>query len=223
MTFPNGYHGVKKVFTAEILNLIASALMILAGVAGIVALGKAVADSADSATTALAGTGLFTIIAGILVIIAFIMRLVGLHQAGKEDDSFRTAFLIAIFALILAVVSAVLSGIFGENSAIDDIVTLVRNISNIVVIFLVIIGIQTFAVKLNHEKLISRGNTIAWIIICPNILAAIASLIIVFFGANSTTTSIAGITTIVSGILSIIGSILFLVYLGSGKKMLKNN
>ena len=223
MTFPNGYKGVKKLFTAEILALISSVLLVAAGIAVLVALAGALTAEGGAASVGLIGTSVFSIIAGILVIIAYILKLVGLKQAGKDSDRFHMAFTIAICTLNLAIISGILNAIFGANSVIDDIVQLIQRIANIVVIFMVIMGIQDFADQLHNDKMANRGNTVTWIIAIPYILSAIAGIIPGFFGANGTTGTISGVMLLISGILGIIGSIMYLVYLGQAKKMLKNN
>ena len=223
MTFPNGYKGVKKLFTAEILALISSVLLVAAGIAVLVALAGALTAEGGAASVGLIGTSVFSIIAGILVIIAYILKLVGLKQAGKDSYRFHMAFTIAICTLNLAIISGILNAIFGANSVIDDIVQLIQRIANIVVIFMVIMGIQDFADQLHNDKMANRGNTVTWIIAIPYILSAIAGIIPGFFGANGTTGTISGVMLLISGILGIIGSIMYLVYLGQAKKMLKNN
>lgn len=223
MTFPNGYRGVKKIFTAEILSLISGVLLIAAGISGIASVAALASAEGDVALVSLGGAGIFSIIALILVIIASILRLVGLNQAGKDENLFRTAFLISIFVLVMAIVAAILTAIFGSNSVIDDIVTLLQRLASVAVIFLVVSGIQTFAEKLNHEKLAKKGNSIIWIIAIPYILSAIAGLVQGLFGSNETTGNISAVITLIGGILTVVGSILYLIYLGQGKKMLKEN
>lgn len=222
MRFPNGFKGVSKVFAAEILGLVANVIAAIIGGLGIASV--AALSTADGAEAGLAGLGVSLILTGVMsviLIIALILRLVGLSQAGKDEPAFRSAFIVSIFVLILVVVTGILSATVGQNSIIDEVVEIVQRICNIVVIFLVIGGVQNFAVRLSNEKMLNRGSSVAWLIAIPYILAAIASILVLIFKNNEAMQTVAAIMALVSGILSIIGSIAYVVYLGQAKKMLK--
>lgn len=222
MRFPNGFKGVSKVFAAEILGLVANVIVAIIGGLGIASV--AALSTADGAEAGLAGLGVSLILTGVMsviLIIALILRLVGLSQAGKDEPAFRSAFIVSIFVLILVVVTGILSATVGQNSIIDEVVEIVQRICNIVVIFLVIGGVQNFAVRLSNEKMLNRGSSVAWLIAIPYILAAIASILVLIFKNNEAMQTVAAIMALVSGVLSIIGSIAYVVYLGQAKKMLK--
>lgn len=224
MRFPSGFKGVAKVFAAEILGLIANVFVVIIAVIGLSSVAALSAE--DTIDAGLAGLGISVIlgiIMSILLIVALILRLVGLGQAGKDEQSFRSAFIVSIFVLILVVVNAILSATVGQNSKIDEFIQVVQQICNIVVIFLVIGGVQNFAVRLSNEKMLSRGNSVAWVIAIPYILSAIANLLLAIFKGSEGMAQFAAIMGIVAGILSIVGSIMFVVYLGQAKKMLKES
>lgn len=222
MLFQNGYKGLTKVFASLILDLISTVLLAAAGVAGALSFVAASAGNIeDLAFVALGGTTVLSIISSILAILAIIFKLIGLNQAGKDETAFRTAFLVTIFVLVLTVVNAILSATVGANSRFDDIVLLFSRIGNIIVIFLVVTGIQILADKLGNEKIANRGNTIAWFIAIPYIISAISWLIQGLFGLNQGSATVSLILVIVSAIFGIIGNIMFLVYVGQGRKMLK--
>ncbi len=224
MSFPNGYKGVSKLFAAEILMLISSVILVVSGGIGIgIASLTAATQLTVAAVAAIGIVGILILAASIVVLIAMIIKLVGLAQAGRDERNFKIAFNISIFVLVLAVASAVLKLIMGATSGIDEVVQLIQRIGEIVVIFLVIGGIQSFATSLGNERIMRRGSAIAWIIAIPYALGAIADMIPGFFGESSTAVSISGIMTLVGGVLGIIGSILYLVYLGQAKRMLKEN
>lgn len=222
MRFPNGFKGVSKVFTAEILGLIANVLVAIAAGVSIVSLAAMASEGGvESGFAGLGIAGIITIVMSILLVIALILRLVGLSQAGKDETAFRTAFIMSIFVLVLVVVNAILSATVGDNSIMDEVVDVVQRIFNIIVIFLVISGVQNFAVRLGNEKMLSRGSSVAWLIALPYILAAIANILVLIFKNNEAMANFAAIMALVAGVLSIIGSIAYVVYLGQAKKMLK--
>lgn len=222
MRFPNGYKGISKVFAAEILGLIANVFAAIVGVVGL--LSVMAMTSEETVEAGFGGLGL-TIILGIIMsvilVVALILRLVGLSQAGKDEQAFRSAFIVSIFVLILVFVNAILSATVGTNSVIDEIIQVVQQICDIIVIFLVIGGVQNFAVRLSNEKMLNRGTSVAYVIAIPYIIAAIARLLLAIFKNNEGMATFVSIMGIVAGILAIIGSILYVVYLGQAKKMLK--
>lgn len=218
MRFPNGYNGVKKVFTAELLAMIGNVLALIAAIVGMVML-SATGDNTDAALASIGVYGIISIIAGIIAIVATILKLVGLSQAGKDDKQFKIAFIISICALLLIVVTTIVK-IFVTSGIVDDIFDLLQRIATIVVIFLVIGGIQSFAIRLGDEKMLKKGNSIAWLIAIPYILGLLAALIGVIFGASNASTTIISVLGIVGAVLTVVGSIIYLVYLGQAKNML---
>ena len=121
MTFPNGYQGVKKLFTAEILQLICAGCLILTGIAFLIGAGAAAAGSGSGALTLDVFGMIFLIATIVLPLIAYIISLVGLHQAAKDDENFRIAFIFAIIGLVLTVVAGIVNAITGNQGIFDDI------------------------------------------------------------------------------------------------------
>lgn len=216
MTFQNGYHGVKKVFTAQILKIISSILM-LAGSA--ILLAAASAEMADS----MLFVSLVLLIAGFVVsLIAYIINIVGLHQSGKDDYYMQTAFYFAIFALIINAVSIIFSALNVGGGVADNISTTFTYLCDIVIILHVVRGIGSFAEQLGDEKIISLGNKLFILIAIMITLGAITSLLPVFFGTSDSALKVEGVFALVSSLAMLVAYIVYLVYLGKGVKMLKN-
>lgn len=220
MTFPNAFEGVKKLFTSEILSLIAALCTLIAGIAGVVAVASLAAQSAGGTIGGGIAVVIFGIGSAVLFIIAYILKLVGLKKGGNDEPRFQQAFLIAIFALILQVVASILNSLSVGNGVVDNIVQIFATVAEILITVYVINGVQNLAVRLGNENMLEGGNKLLYIIIVVYVLAAIATLIPVFFGANPASATISGIFAIVSSILNIIAYIVFLVYLSKAKKML---
>ena len=103
MTYPNAYHGVKKIFTAQILKIIEGFFMFIVAITSFFSAGTAALESAlnssGEASMTLATIALgFIVAAGILAIIAYIMNIVGLRQGGIDEEGFRMGFIVACFA-----------------------------------------------------------------------------------------------------------------------------
>lgn len=213
MTFPNAYSGVKKIFTSQILVLIGA---ILIGVAAVMGGATAVSTTngtmnIDVAVGTTAGAAGVALVGSVLIIVGYIINLVGLHQAGKDEKRyFKPAFIIAIVTLILAIVA----GLFSDNASLQSVVSLISRIAEMFVIIFTIAGIGELANKLNRPQIASFGNKVLILILVAQILAVIANMI--GSGNAAAGMSIAG------SILAIVSYIAFLVYLSRGKNMLQS-
>lgn len=220
MTFPNAFHGVKKLFTSEILNLIGGLCALLAAVFAVIATNSANAGSGAGTAAGGIGAVIFLAAAGVLPIIGYIMKLVGLNQAGKDEARFKQAFIVSLIALILTAVSAILAATNAGGGVVDNIIKIFVEIANIAIVILVISGVQNLAVRCSNEGMLSFGSKIKIMIIIIYVLALIANLVIVIFGTSTGAAVTAGTFGIIAAILDIVAYIIFLVYLGKAKKML---
>lgn len=220
MTFPNAFEGVKKLFTSEILKLIAAVCGIVAAVASIIALAGVEADAVAAGVGGGIAATIFGFGAAVLLLIAYILKLVGLKKAGNDEPKFQQAFLLAIFALILSVVSSILSALNVGNGIVDDIVAIFAAVADVVIVVFVIQGIRNLAEKLGQSGMDEAGRKLLIIILVFYILSIVASLVVIIFGSNVATGVIAGILAVVAQILKMVGYIVFLVYLGRAKNML---
>ena len=223
MTFSNAYHGVKKIFTAELLKLIGGVCLLIAAILSVLTAGAAANGAAVGAGVSGAGTIIFMAAGFVLPIVGYIMNLVGLHQAGKDEDGFGTAFIVSIFALIIAVIAGIFTGFNLFSPIADNIATVIQRICEIVVFVLVVGGVASLAARLGKENMIGNANAVLTIYIVCWVIAILASLVDVIFGINATTATITSIASIVVAVFLIIGYIVYLVFLGEAKNMLRDN
>ena len=235
MRFPNAFKGVSKMFAAEILKLIATGLTIATGVAGIVSSvgviklaseGVQLTDELVANNVNVGGlvaTGILGVGAMILYIIAYIMNLVGMHQAGKDEDNFRNAFGVSIAVLIITIGTAVLTGLSIGGNVPENIASTARTICEIIVMILVVGGIMNLAEMCRDERMVSFGKKVSVMIMVFVIAAAVATFISIFFGRLAWAQHVEGILDIISGVALFIGYIIYIIYLGKAKKMLREN
>ena len=97
MTYPNALRGVRSIFTGQILSLLSVVCLVLGIAAGIATGASLEAQS----SVGMASFGILTVIlflaSAVLPIIGYILYLIGLRKASKDEDTFGTAFGIAIF------------------------------------------------------------------------------------------------------------------------------
>ena len=217
MRFPNAYEGVKKIFTAEILALIARVCVLVAAIGGLAAVGAvAVADSVDGDSViavGLAGAGLagiFGVAAGVIAIIAFILQIVGINKAKADEPAFKTAM---IFILVAIAASGV-GSIFSSNETLQSIAQIVTDVAGLCVTLYIIQGIKSLADRLNNGAVSAKGNQIFLLIAVMYGVVLLANLIGLF------APTIAGVLAIVAAVVGIVQYFFFLSYLSQAKKML---
>ena len=232
MRFPNAAKGVKKIFTAEVLALIAAIAALFAGVFLVVAAATASANTDSGDVAALGAFGLMSILgigAAVLVIIGAIMKIVGISQAAADEDSFKTA----IICLIIGIAGSVLSGIFTNSSTVYSIGNLISQLMSLFVTIFIISGIIKLADKLNDGVVSAKGTNLLKLITVIYALVLIANLIVLILGGVPTAESFtdgvsaveitAAVIYLVAGVLNVVQYFMYLSYLSKAKKMLAEN
>ena len=217
MRFPNAASGVKKIFTAEILALISEILLLFAGVLVVIALGAAQNNANDSlALGTLAGFAIFGFGATVIAVIAFILKIVGISQASKDENSFKTA----IICLIIGIVGSLVYSIFQTSSpTVASIGNLIYQLMNLFVTIFVISGIIKLADQLNDGVVSAKGSTLLKLITVIYALTIIANIIVLILGGYSVSI-VAAIIYLIALILTVVQYFMYLAYLSNAKKML---
>ena len=215
MKFPNAAKGVKRIFTAEILKLIATVLMIIAIMAMIVTLAAAQIDSEGGTIAAGISTVIFIIAATVIALIGGIMALVGIINASKDENSFK----VALVAVIVSLCSAIVAGIFSNNATVMGICRIVQNLMSIITTVFVITGVSNLAVKVGNSEVAQQGKNLLKIIVAVYVLSLIANILALVFGGMFASIT-AGVIAVVALLLELVAYILYLSLLNKGKKML---
>lgn len=215
MKFPNAAKGISKIFSSEILSLIA---LLASGIASIVAAVFYVTAKSNNQGGAIAsGIGLTVLLvgAGVVSVIALILKIVGVVQTSKDEDSFRMIIYITIFTLIVAIIA----GCFSRVTFLYNILSAVSNIGGFVTSLLIILGIGNLAMQMGNNEVINKCDSqfklILWI--------GIISLLARFFSIFLPTVAAKGIIitlAVIGMVLGVIQYILYLSLLSKAKKML---
>lgn len=242
MTYPNAHAGVKKVYSAHILYLIA-VVLILAGVIWFAFSAKmitsegvdlsaleALQDDPQNALNVVGPTAVPMLAGIVILIVAFIMHLVGLSKAGKDEGAFKAAFWVMIVWLILSVVLAFIfpansEGASAQSLSINigvgtsSVSSVVGLIACFIAMLLTVKGVMNLAGKLNRADMISRGKTLTLLLVIEFVLNAVVS-VFGFLNTSDAVTAVVGYVSYASTLFAIIVFFVMLGYLGSAKKML---
>ena len=215
MNYPNAYAGVKKIRTAEILSIIVA---LCVGVAGGFAAAASKADAGSDAYTGLMLAAAAPLAAaGVLSIISFILNLVGLNKAGKDESAFKTGFLFAV----LGIVASVLASAFSKNALLNSIASSVGKVLEMMIMLMVIQGIRNLASLIGDREVYQKGKNLLSIICIMYIIILVVTVASGIFGKNDTTTMIYGILSMVAAVLSIVVLFTYLSYLKKAVRMLE--
>lgn len=217
MKFPNAAKGISKIFTSEILALIAA---IATGVATILAVVMyASAKTNSTAGAAASGIGMLVLGLGasVLLVIALILKIVGVVQTSKDEDSFKMIIYLTIFTLIVAVVAA----IFSRVTFLSNIANAVSSIGGFVTTLLIILGIGNLGVQVGNDEVIDKCSSQFKLILGIGIVALLARFFCIFLPTIPAQGIVIALA-VVALVLNVIQYILYLSLLSKAKKMLND-
>ena len=212
LSFPNARKGLSNLFTAQAILIGAAVVAVIVAILSFTAV--AASGSSGAAGGAVGIVAMVSIVAAVLMLAAFIARLVGLWQAGKDENLFKIAFFVTIGSIVLSVIGALV----GSNPTSQSTVTIARGISllsslaSLAVMILMFRGLVSLMNKINRRDVSSTVNIlmiISIICLCASIFVPFAAL------ANY---RMASIMAIVAALIACVPDVLLLVALSKGKK-----
>ena len=215
MRFPNAFSGVKKIWLAEILMLLAAVIGII--MIFVIAGNSILVDDVIVFNEGAAGTpvAILGIASAVIALVAFILNLVGLIIARKDDSGFRIALLVTVLGVIASAVSAIWSTNAGLVKWMDTLTTIFSMFAS----YYVLTGIANLADQIpdaETKALALKSRTLVEGSFC---LTVIFKLIINIFNIQNGST-IYTILAVVATLLELVSYILYLRALSKGKKML---
>ena len=215
MRFQNAFRGIKKIWLAELLMLLAAVIgivLIVVIAANSTLVGEEIVVNEDAVRTPAAILGIGT---ALIALVAFVLNLLGLINARKDDS----AFSIALFVTLLGIVASVISSIWSGNQGLVKWMDTVLTICSLFASYYVLTGIANLAEQYPDEAtkaLALKSRTLLEGTFCAT---AIFKLIINIFKIQDGST-IYTILSIIALVLELVSYILYLRALSKGKKML---
>ncbi len=223
MKFPNAAKGVRKIFSAEILSLIAA---LATGVAGILAV-VSYSSYLDDNDVVFAATSIPMIIlgiaAGVLIVVSAIMGIIGYSQASKDDDYFKKALYCIIIGFILSFAANILVNQTGFLGWLCTVFNVLSEVSHLAVVIFSVMGIMNMSANCHEPDMVRKGALIIRLISMVYTLYIIDLFVIRVFRDNDFNRVLVIALSIASMVLSVAQYILYLNYLHSAKKMLNKN
>ena len=215
MRFSNAFRGVKKIWLAELLMLLAAIvgivlIVVIAANSSLVGEEVIVNENAVKTPAAILGIG-----TALIALVAFVLNLLGLINARKDDSAFSIALLVTLLGIVASVISSIWSGNQGLVKWMDTVLTICSMFAS----YYVLTGIANLAEQFPDEAtkaLALKSRTLVEGTFCAT---AIFKLIISIFKIQDGST-IYTILSIVALVLELVSYVLYLRALSKGKKML---
>ena len=216
MKFPNAYSGVKKIYLAEVLQILAVIMgisLIVVLVANNVTLGaeEINLESAPDMFAAVFGVG-----AAFIALIAFILNLVGVMNARKDDDNFK----MALFAILMGIVCSAVSAVFSKNEGLKRWMETVSTLSSLFASYFVLSGIASLAGKYPDNAMMSLALKARVRLVGTFSAAVILQMIVNLFHIPNYT--VLSILCVVIPLMQLVSYMLYMMTLAKCKKMLAN-
>ena len=214
MRFPNAFRGVKKIWLAEMLMLLAAIVGIIIVIV-MAANGTMVGEDIVINEGVKTPIAVFGIVTAVIALVAFILNLIGLINANNDDSAFRIALLVTILGIAASAISAIWSNNETLNKWMDTALTICSMFAS----YYVLTGIANLAEKMSDaatKAVALKSRTLVEGSFCAT---ALFKLIISIFKIQNGST-ISTILAVIALLLELVSYILYLRALSKGKKML---
>ena len=213
MRYPNAFKGVSQIYKAELIAILA---VICTGIGAILAIfGVGVADVGSEAVGkgfAITG-GVFVIATAVLMIVSYILNIVGVGNAAKDESGFRSAMI----AIIIGIVASIVAGIFSNKEVVCLLAQLVSKICDIMVFWFCIGGIRNLADKMNDRNIANKADSFTKLIIGIYVVGIVLAIIGSFVKAGG---FLDGFIDVAGAVCSIIAYLSYLSLLKGARDML---
>lgn len=209
MRFPSAYHGVKKLFIGELLQILVAAL----GIAVAVLASVNQQNPNDDIAGVLAGIGIGTLV---ILLIAAIIQFIGFIQASRDDGNFKVSLWLIILSLILTVTAQILGGLNINATIAISAIEVVTNIANVLVLLYMLYGIVALAAKLGNGLMAGRGRMLVWAVVIMFVFTTAFAILSRYIPSPEVVTTF----SIVAAVIETIIYVLIVIYLGAATRML---
>ena len=215
MKFPNTFKGIKKIWIAEMLMLVAAVLSIIllfviAGNSTVVDDVVTINKEAVKVPTAIFGIG-----AAVLILVAFLLNLIGIINCRKDDKNFINA----LIATLLGVVCGIVNAIWGEaKPRLGSWMEFVMVMESCYASYYVLTGVSKLSEAYPDEatkKLVDKSRN--WLLGSFSLSAGLKLIVDIFNIQDGTPKTI---MAIVAALAEIVSYVIYLMALNKSKKML---
>lgn len=211
MKYPNASDGVKKIYMSEILALTASVIVVICSVIGMLCF-----DDPDLENLVII-MGVIIICALGLFVAGYLLQIVGIVRASKDEPAFK----VSVIAIVAALITTILEAVFYGNYVGSFIVEIAGDVAKFFLVHYIIHGIMHISEHLERPDMIKKGKFIFRIIYTAIGFEVIVRIFELIFG-KEVGEQLSMPFGVAANILQAAEYFMFLIYVGRANKMLKN-
>lgn len=219
MRFPNACKGLKKIFFAELISLIALVPYAVSLVL-IQFLPEEIDKNNAEMLPAEVVVTILSILSLVMMTVAYVLNVIGYVTASKDNESFKKAMLLTIAGMVLTVVSGIMENANG-NPILTNTFDSMENILDLLITLMTISGIVTLSVTYGDLRMVESGKALfkfLFAIYLPTLIA----YVFVYLLRNTRSAAFLAVTvTLISIALNTVYSLLYLRYLYRAVNMLE--
>lgn len=219
MRFPNACKGLKKIFYAELISLIALVPFAVSMVL-IQFLPEEINENNAEMLPAEVVITILSLVSLVLMIVAYVLNIIGYVNASKDNESFKKAMLLTIAGLVLTVVSGIMENV-NASPILTNTFDSMEQILDLLITLTTISGIVTLSVTYGDLRMVDSGKALfkfLFAIYLPTLIA----YVFVYMLRNTRSAAILAVTvTLISFALNAVYSLLYLRYLYRAVNMLE--
>ena len=213
MKYPNASNGVNKIFMSEIISLIASIIIAICSIVLMVCYEEPGLEALAAAMGVVVFVGL-----GIFVV-AYILQIVGINRASKDEPTFKVSLIAIIAALVITILEAVF---YEQNEFVTFVIEIAGDVAKFFLVHYIIHGIMHISEHLSRPDMTKKGNNIFRVIYIAIGFEVIVRIFEIIFG-KKVGEELSMPFGIAANILNVVEYILFLNYVRKGNKIIKEN
>ncbi len=219
MRFPNACKGLKKIFFAELISLIALVPYAVSLVL-VQFLPEEINKNNAEMLPAEVVVTILSILSLVMMTVAYVLNVIGYVTASKDNESFKKAMLLTVAGMVLTVVSGIMENANG-NPILTNTFDSMENILDLLITLMTISGIVTLSVTYGDLRMVESGKALfkfLFAIYLPTLIA----YVFVYLLRNTRSAAILAVTvTFISFALNTVYSLLYLRYLYRAVNMLE--
>ena len=219
MRFPNACKGLKKIFFAELISLIALVPYAVSLVL-VQFLPEEINKNNAEILPAEVVVTILSILSLVMMTVAYVLNVIGYVTASKDNESFKKAMLLTVAGMVLTVVSGIMENANG-NPILTNTFDSMENILDLLITLMTISGIVTLSVTYGDLRMVESGKALfkfLFAIYLPTLIA----YVFVYLLRNTRSAAFLAVTvTFISFALNTVYSLLYLRYLYRAVNMLE--
>ncbi|MBQ2626815.1 MAG: hypothetical protein IJG17_03455 [Eubacterium sp.] len=213
MDYTNSQKGIQKIFIGEILTLVSVLISVIATILMFIT-GRSLNTAASSAAAGMSSGGLF-FLSTALALAAFILTILGISSASKDENNFKNA-LAALFVGIIANIAQ--SAVSGKGALVAGLFVVVETFCQFLVTYYIVSGTLNLARSIHDREVQALGLDTLKLILLFYVVILVLNIISVALSAG--TLSAAGvITSLLAMIASLAVGIVYLRLLNKARGM----